>query len=476
VGAAGARAQGGATEGRRGSLSLFQEPSPETAALRESILELVGQYHALAHAPEPFVPGVSPCPVSGRVYDAGDMKSLAESALDFWLTTGRFNDAFEARLAERLGAPHAMTVNSGSSANLTAFMSLTSPRLKDRRIKPGDEVITAATGFPTTVNPMLIAGAVPVFVDMDPVTYNFDPQQVEAAIGPKTRAIMAAHTLGNPFDLTRVKSLCDAYGLYLIEDCCDALGSTYQGTQVGLYGDIATLSFYPAHHITTGEGGAVFTRDPFLRRLAESFRDWGRDCHCAPAMDDTCGKRFGWKMGDLPRGYDHKYIYAHLGYNLKMTDMQASVGLAQLGHLDGFIAARKRNFAALKAGLSDLGELFSLAEATPGSDPAWFGFPITVRADAPFTRDELTFHLESRRIGTRLMFGGNLVRQPYMAGRDIRILGDLPVADALMERSFWIGVYPGLTPQHIAYMLEVIHDFCRGRIRAGGERLLQAAS
>lgn len=459
-----------------GTSALFQESSPETAELRERILELVGEYHARAHAPKAFVPGESPCPVSGRVYDASDMMSLAGATLDFWLTTGRFNDAFEAKLGQRLGAQHVMTVNSGSSANLTAFLSLTSPRLKDRRIKPGDEIITAATGFPTTVNPMLIAGATPVFVDMDPATYNFDPNLVEAAIGPKTRAIMAAHTLGNPFDLTRIRALCDAYGLYLIEDCCDALGSTYEGRQVGLFGDIATLSFYPAHHITTGEGGAVFTNDPFLRRLAESFRDWGRDCHCAPAMDNTCGKRFGWKMGELPRGYDHKYVYAHLGYNLKMTDMQASVGLAQLDHLDGFIAARKRNFAALKFGLSELGHLLSFAEPTPGSDPAWFGFPIMVRPDAPFTRDELTSHLESRRIGTRLMFGGNLVRQPYMAGRDFRIHGELPVADAMMERSFWIGVYPGLSPQHIAYMIEVVTDFCRARTQSTPQRALDAVS
>ena len=359
-----------------------------------------------------------------------------------------------------------MTVNSGSSATLCAFSALTSPKLKDRALRPGDEVITAATGFPTTVNPMLGAGVVPVFVDMLPDTYNFDPEKVAAAIGPKTKAIVAAHTLGNPFDLGVIRRLCDEHGLWLMEDCCDALGSTYDGKQVGLFGDIATLSFYPAHHITTGEGGAVFTNDAFLRKLAESFRDWGRDCHCAPGCDNTCGKRFGWKMGELPRGYDHKYIYGHLGYNLKMTDMQASVGLAQLGHLDGFIAARKRNFAALKEGLGDLQHLLSLPEATPNSDPAWFGFPITVAADAPFGRNELTQHLEGHRIGTRLLFGGNLVRQPYMIGRQFRVAGELAVADAIMERTFWIGVYPGLSPDHIAYMLTVIHDFCRDRARS----------
>ncbi|HWU14040.1 MAG TPA: lipopolysaccharide biosynthesis protein RfbH [Caulobacter sp.] len=439
----------------------FQEPSEETAALRGRILALVEEYHALAHAPKAFEAGASPVPVSGRIYDASDMRSLVDSALDFWLTTGRFNDAFEARLAQRLGARFAMTVNSGSSANLVALSALTSPKLKARQLKPGDEVITAATGFPTTVNPLLGAGLIPVFVDMLPTTYNFDPDKVAAAITPKTRAIMAAHTLGNPFDLAAIRKLCDDHDLWLVEDCCDALGSTYDGRQVGTFGDIATLSFYPAHHITTGEGGAVFTNDEFLRRLAESFRDWGRDCFCAPGQDNTCGKRFGWKMGDLPRGYDHKYTYGHLGYNLKMTDMQASVGLAQMDHLDGFIAARRRNFAALQAGLTDLQDVLMLPEATPNSDPAWFGFPITVRAEAPFTRNALTRRLEDAHIGTRLLFGGNLVRQPYMAGRNFRIAGELTVADTIMERTFWIGVYPGLGADHVAYMLDVIHDFCR---------------
>ncbi len=440
----------------------------DAAALREQILKLVGDYHAAAHGAAPFKAGVSASPVSGRVYDASDMRSLVDSALDFWLTTGRFNDAFEARLAERLGARFAMTVNSGSSANLTALLALTSPKLKDRRLKPGDEIITAATGFPTTVNPMLTAGLTPVFVDMLPRTYNFDPAQVEAAISPKTRAIMAAHTLGNPFEIDAIRAMCDRHGLFLVEDCCDALGSTWRGKQVGLFGDIATLSFYPAHHITTGEGGAVFTNDEFLRRLAESFRDWGRDCFCAPGADNTCGKRFGWKMGDLPRGYDHKYTYSHLGYNLKMTDMQASVGLAQMDHLDGFIAARKRNFSALKAGLSELQDVFELPEATPGSDPAWFGFPITVTEAASFSRNDLTAFLEGRRIGTRLLFGGNLVRQPYMAGRTFRTVGDLTQADRIMERTFWIGVYPGLAPENISYMIESIKEFvsARGAVRS----------
>ena len=446
---------------------MFNEPSEETAALRRQILDLVEVYHAKAHQAAAFVPGQSSVPVSGRVYDASDMRSLVDSSLDFWLTTGRFNDAFEARLAARLGAKFAMTVNSGSSANLVALSALTSPKLKARQLKPGDEVITAATGFPTTVNPILGAGLVPVFVDMLPTTYNLDPEAVAAAIGPKTRAIMAAHTLGNPFDLAAIRKLCDAHGLWLIEDTCDALGSTYAGTQVGLFGDLATLSFYPAHHITTGEGGAVFTNNAFLRRLAESFRDWGRDCFCAPGMDNTCGKRFGWKMGDLPKGYDHKYTYGHLGYNLKMTDMQAAVGLAQMDHLDGFIQVRKDNFARLKAGLSGLQSFLLLPEATPNSDPAWFGFPITVKPEAPFTRNELTRWLEDARIGTRLLFGGNLIRQPYMAGRAFRTVGDLAQADLIMERTFWVGVYPGLGGEQIDFMIEKIQEFCDSKARGG---------
>jgi CDP-6-deoxy-D-xylo-4-hexulose-3-dehydrase len=446
-------------------LISFQEPSADSAALRAKILDLVEEYHALGHARPAFVPGVSPCPVNGRVYEASDMRSLADSALDFWLTTGRFNDAFEAGLAERTGSEFVLTVNSGSSANLVAFSALTSPKLKARALKPGDEVITAATGFPTTVNPILGAGLVPVFVDMLPDTYNFDPAKVAEAITPKTKAIVAAHTLGNPFDLAAIRKLCDDHGLWLMEDCCDALGSTYDGKKVGLFGDIATLSFYPAHHITTGEGGAVFTNDAFLRRLAESFRDWGRDCYCAPGCDNTCGKRFGWKMGGLPKGYDHKFTYGHLGYNLKMTDMQASVGLAQLDHLDDFITARKRNFTALKTGLADLQDMLALPEATPNSDPSWFGFPITVKPGAPFSRNDLTQHLDAHKIGTRLLFAGNLVRQPYMEGRNFRVHGDLAIADNLMNNSFWIGVYPGLKSDHIAYMLEVIHDFCRSRKR-----------
>jgi CDP-6-deoxy-D-xylo-4-hexulose-3-dehydrase len=434
--------------------------------LRETILALVGRYYDVAHRKPPFVPGVSPVPVSGRTYDASDMQTLVDSALDFWLTTGRFNDAFEKRLAERIGAKHALTVNSGSSANLVAFSALTSPKLRERQLQPGEEVITCATGFPTTVNPALLWNMVPVFVDVDIPTYNIDVAALEAAITPKTRAVMVAHTLGNPFNVLAVKSLCDRHGLFLVEDCCDALGATVGGQHVGTFGDIATLSFYPAHHITMGEGGAVFTDDKVLDKIAASVRDWGRDCYCAPGRDNTCDNRFGWKLGNLPRGFDHKYIYSHLGFNLKITDMQAAVGLAQMDHLDNFIAARRRNFEALKAGLKPLESFLILPEATAGTEPSWFGFPITVREDAPFTRDELVLRLNERKIGTRLLFGGNLVRQPYMKGRNFRIAGPLVNADVVVDRTFWIGVYPGLSRAEIDYMLETLDAFCRASRRS----------
>lgn len=436
--------------------------SPETAEqLRQQILDMVGRYHALAHAGKPFVPGASPVPVSGRTYDAGDIKSLVDSALDFWLTTGRFNDAFEKRLAGEVNARYVLTVNSGSSANLVAFAALTSPLLKDRTLKPGDEVITTATGFPTTINPALLYGLTPVFVDVDIPTYNIDARQIEAAISPRTKAIMVAHTLGNPFDLATVTALAARHNLFLIEDCCDALGATYDGKTVGTFGDIGTLSFYPAHHITMGEGGAVFTNRPLLKRVMESIRDWGRDCYCAPGKDDTCGHRFDWQLGELPKGYDHKYVYSHVGYNLKITDMQAAVGLAQLDHLADFIAVRRRNFQRLKAGLATLEEFLVLPEATANSQPSWFGFPLTVREEAPFTRDELVVWLNQRKIGTRLLFGGNLLRQPYMVGRPHRKVGDLANCDRVMRQTFWIGVYPGLGDGHVDYVLDTIADFCR---------------
>ncbi len=423
-------------------------------------MALVEEYHAVAHAEKPFVAGSSAVPVSGRVFDASDIKSLVESSLEFWLTAGRFNDRFQERLAKRIGARYLLTVNSGSSANLVAFAALTSPTLRDRAIPAGSEVITAATGFPTTVNPCMMWGMTPVFVDVDIPTYNLTPEAVEAAITPRTRAIMAAHTLGNPFDAVRIKEIADKHDLWLVEDCCDALGATIGGQHVGTFGDIGTLSFYPAHHITMGEGGAVYTKNSLLRRAMETFRDWGRDCYCEPGQDNSCKKRFGWQLGDLPFGYDHKYIYSHLGYNLKITDMQAAVGVSQLEHLDGFIAARRRNFDLLKAGLKDLEDLFILPEATPGTDPSWFGFALTLRGGARFTRDELVKHLNERKIGTRLLFGGNLIRQPYMKGRDYVVSGSMENGDKIMRDTFWIGVYPGLSEDHVAYMLDTIRAFC----------------
>jgi len=445
---------------------MTKDAASQADELRAQILDLVAQYHRVAHPPKTFSPGQSPVPVSGRVFDARDMQALVDSALDFWLTTGRFNAAFEERLAAYLGARNALTVNSGSSANLVAFSALTSHTLRHRALQPGDEVITCATGFPTTVNPILLWGMVPVFVDVDIPTYNIDVAAVEAAITPKTKAIMVAHTLGNPFDARAIRKLCDQHDLWLIEDCCDALGAAIDGRHVGSFGDVGTLSFYPAHHITMGEGGAVFTSNNHIAKAMESFRDWGRDCYCEPGKDNSCNKRFGWRLGDLPKGYDHKYVYSHLGFNLKITDMQAAVGLAQMDHLEGFIAARNRNFDALKAGLKRLEQYFILPEATAGTQPSWFGFPLTLRADAPFTRDELVIHLNAKKIGTRLLFGGNLVRQPYMKGRNFRLGGELRNADIVVDRTFWIGVYPDLAQDHTDYMLDVIEDFCRPALKA----------
>ena len=428
---------------------------------REQILALVKDYIDIEHTAKPYEGGVSSTPVNGRVYDAADVCILVESALDFWLTTGPFNDVFEKKLSTFIGVPHMLTCNSGSSANLLAVSALTSHLLKDRALQPGDEVITCATGFPTTVNPILMNNLVPVFVDVDIPTYNADVSQLEAALSPKTKAIVLAHTLGNPFDLDAIMAFAKQHNLLVVEDSCDALGATYRGKMVGTFGDIGTLSFYPAHHITTGEGGAVFTRRSAMRRALESIRDWGRDCYCAPGTDNTCGKRFEWQLGDLPTGYDHKFTYSHLGYNLKMTDMQAAIGCSQMDKLTGFISVRKKNFTLLKEGLRELEEFFILPEATVGSDPSWFGFPLTVRAGAPFKRDALLIHLNEEKIGTRLLFGGNLIRQPYMAGREYRVVGDLARSDIVMRDTFWIGVYPGLTPSHIAFMLETIKAFVR---------------
>jgi CDP-6-deoxy-D-xylo-4-hexulose-3-dehydrase len=436
-------------------------PADEAAALRAEIFRLVERYAQVAHGERKFDPATSPVPVNGKVYGAAEMVSLVDSALEFWLTTGRFNDAFEAGLGKVLGSRYVLTVNSGSSANLVAVSALTSHMLGEAALKPGDEVITCATGFPTTVNPILQNGLVPVFLDVEIPTYNIRAELIEAAVTEKTRAIVVAHTLGNPFELDTVMAVAKKHNLFVVEDCCDALGGTYKGAPVGSFGDIGTLSFYPAHHITTGEGGAVFTRNSTFKRITESVRDWGRDCWCAPGKDNTCQKRFGWQLGGLPAGYDHKFTYSHLGYNLKMTDMQAAIGLAQLDRLQGFIAARKDNFKALYAGLSRFGAWLILPEATAGSDPSWFGFPITVRADAPFTRDALVRHLNQARIGTRYLFGGNLVHQPYMAGRNFRVFGETPNADLVMTNTFWVGVYPGIGEMQLEYMLETFEGFFR---------------
>jgi CDP-4-dehydro-6-deoxyglucose reductase, E1 len=431
----------------------------KTLALREQISGLVDQYAALALTPDPFLPGVTLVPPSGKLLDARELKNMVEASLDGWLTTGRFNVEFEKKLAAFIGVKHLITVNSGSSANLVAFSTLTSPKLGDRAIRQGDEVIGVAAGFPTTVNPIIQFGAVPVFVDVDRLTHNIDASKIEAAITPKTKAIMLAHSLGNPFNLDVVTELCKKYKLWLVEDCCDALGSTYRGKMVGTFGDIATLSFYPAHHITMGEGGAVFTNSDELKVIAESFRDWGRDCYCPPGKDNTCGKRFCWKLGDLPEGYDHKYTYSHLGYNLKITDMQAACGLAQLEKAARFIQARKDNFSFLKARLKDCEEFIDLPQATEHSDPSWFGFPVTLKENCPVTRLDLLTYLDQNKVGTRLLFAGNLTRQPYMANARYRISGELSNTDNVMNNTFWIGVQPSLTPAMLEYAAQKIETY-----------------
>lgn len=433
--------------------------------LRREIGALVARYAEAALAPAPFVPGQTPVPPSGKVIGGREMQLMVDAALDGWLTTGRFNAGFEARLGGYLGRRHVLTCNSGSSANLLAFSALTSPLLGERAIRPGDEVIGVAAGFPTTVNPILQCGAVPVLVDVTLPTFNVDIERLEAAITPRTKAIMLAHTLGNPFDLDAVTRLARQHGLWLVEDCCDALGSTYRGRLVGTFGDVGTLSFYPAHHITMGEGGAVFTDDDVLKRALESLRDWGRDCWCAPGRDNTCGQRFGWQLGELPFGYDHKYTYSHLGYNLKITDLQAACALAQLDRLvgpEGFIEARRRNFRGLHERLAHLQEFLQLPEATPHSDPSWFGFPLTIRPEANLRRVDLLTHLDQQRIGTRLVFAGNLTRQPYMQGRAFRVAGPLTNTDTVMNDSFWIGLWPGLGDAQLDFVADTISDFVGG--------------
>ncbi|MCE3265120.1 MAG: lipopolysaccharide biosynthesis protein RfbH [Pseudoduganella sp.] len=426
--------------------------------LRQQIIELVAEYAAAAQ-PAPFVPGSTVIPPAGKVVGAPEMQMMVHASLDAWLTTGRFNEQFEQKLAKFIGVQHLITVNSGSSANLVAFNTLTSPKLGARAIQPGDEVIGVAAGFPTTVNPILQFGAVPVFVDVELGTYNIDVTQLEAAIGPKTKAIMLAHTLGNPFNLDLITALCKKHNLWLVEDCCDALGSTYHGKMVGTFGDIGTMSFYPAHHITMGEGGAVFTNNPELRMIAESFRDWGRDCYCAPGKDNTCGKRFCQKLGTLPEGYDHKYTYSHLGYNLKITDMQAACGLAQIERAPGFIQARKDNFAYLTERLQSCAEFLVLPQATEHADPSWFGFPLTLKPAANASRVDLLTYLDQHKIGTRLLFAGNLTRQPYMLGRNYRVSGELTNTDRVMNDTFWIGVYPGLTRDMLDYAASKLEQF-----------------
>lgn len=431
----------------------------EQERLRREIARLVDQYAESKFSCSAFEPGNTVIPPSGKVIGVEELKNMVDASLDGWLTSGRFNDQFEKKLAEFIGIKYAITVNSGSSANLVAFSTLTSPKLGEKAIKKGDEVIGVAAGFPTTVNPILQFGAVPVFVDIDEKTHNIDASKVEAAISTKTKAIMLAHSLGNPFNLEVITELCKKYNLWLIEDCCDALGSTYKGRMVGTFGDIATLSFYPAHHITMGEGGAVFTNNIELKKIAESFRDWGRDCYCPPGNDNTCNKRFCWKLGDLPEGYDHKYTYSHLGYNLKITDMQAACGLAQLGKASGFIQTRKNNFAFLKSRLRSCEEFLQLPEATENSDPSWFGFPIAVKKTSPVSRNELTTYLDQNNIGTRLLFAGNLVRQPYMQKADFRISGDLTNSDRAMNDIFWIGVQPALTEEMLDYVATKIENY-----------------
>ena len=427
--------------------------------LRKEISELVKKYADQHMVDTVFEPGKTPIPPSGKVIGAKEMQLMVEASLDGWLTTGRFNEAFEKRLAEFLGVSYVLTTTSGSSANLLALAALTSNQLGDRALKPGDEIITVAAGFPTTVNPALQYGLVPVFVDVDIPTYNIDATKVEDAISEKTKAIMIAHTLGNPFNLDEVKRVANKYNLWLVEDCCDALGSTYRDKLVGTFGDIGTVSFYPAHHITMGEGGAVFTENSDLKRIIESFRDWGRDCYCAPGADNTCGKRFSQQLGDLPFGYDHKYTYSHLGYNLKITDMQAACGLAQMDRLPEFIDARRKNYSYLRDRLSSVEEFIILPEATSASEPSWFGFPLTIREQANVQRTDLLNYLNQYNIGTRLLFAGNLTRQPYFKNQQYRLSAKLNNTDQIMNMTFWVGIFPGLKEVHLNYVGDKFEEF-----------------
>jgi len=436
-------------------------PSTLETVLRQNVIKEIAPFCDEKYQASQFKAGQSVVPVSGKLIGKQEIELIVESALDGWLTSGRFNTVFEKKTAEFIGVKHVLTTNSGSSANLLAFTALTSPKLGNKAIKEGDEVITVAASFPTTVNPILQFGAVPVFVDINILSCNINEELIEAAISPKTKAIMLAHTLGNPFNLAEVKRICEKYGLWLIEDCCDALGSTYNGKHVGTFGDIATLSFYPAHHITMGEGGAVFTNNSKLNRIIESFRDWGRDCFCGPGKDNTCGKRFEKQMGELPFGYDHKYTYSHLGYNLKITDMQAAIGVAQMDKLQDFIAVRRENFTYLKQQLLDYSDKLILPVATEHSMPSWFGFPITIRADSNVSRLDLLRALEKNRIATRLLFAGNITCQPYMEGGKYRVSGNLKNTDLVMNNTFWVGVYPALDFEMLNHIAGVIISVLR---------------
>ncbi|MBT6231163.1 MAG: lipopolysaccharide biosynthesis protein RfbH [Candidatus Scalindua sp.] len=428
--------------------------------LREKILALVEQFGELSLENTYFKKGESVIPPSGKVIGGNELKFMTDAVLDAWLTTGRFNEQFEFNLAKYLGVKYALSTNSGSSANLLAFTALTSPKLAERQIKPGDEIITVAAGFPTTVNPILQNGCIPVFVDVEIPTYNINVEFLEQAYSSKTKAIMLAHTLGNPYNLKAVKEFTEKYNLWLIEDCCDALGTEYEGKKVGTFGDIATLSFYPAHHITMGEGGAVLTNSSKLRKIIESYRDWGRDCYCKPGCDNTCKNRFSRQFGGLPEGYDHKYTYSHLGYNLKITDMQAACGVAQLERINEFVEARKDNFIYLSKKLENLSDYLVLPEATDNSEPSWFGYPITIK-DKSVKRVSLLEFLDENKIGTRLLFAGNLTRQPYFKSFNYRVIGDLENTDKIMNQTFWVGVYPGISIEMMDFMSEKLIEFFR---------------
>lgn len=425
------------------------------SAGRSAVLDAARAFHR-AKPDRKMIPGEDYIPVTGKILDEDDLVQLVEASLDMWLTAGRFAEQFEKEFAKFCGVKYALLVNSGSSANLVAFSALTSPRLGDRRIKPGDEVITVAAGFPTTVNPIVQNQCVPVFVDVELGTYEIDISQLELARTEKTKAVMIAHTLGNTFDAKAVKEFCDKYGLWLVEDCCDAIGASIGGKPVGTFGDIATVSFYPAHHITMGEGGAVLMSNPLLKLAAESFRDWGRDCWCPPGKDNTCKKRYDWQLGDLPKGYDHKYIYSHVGYNLKVSDMQAAIGVSQLKKLPGFIEKRRANFAYLTSKLQGLDHVLELPKASPDAQPSWFGFAITLKPQAKISRNELVKKLESEKIGTRLLFGGNLLKQPAYSEIKMRVIGDLKNTDRIMNDTFWVGVWPGLEEKHLDYIADRI--------------------